>query len=92
MNTHQTKHNIGDKVFVVEQRDGYFDIVETVIRRIVIGGKAWERYQTDRSRNYGDGEVFTDFEEAREYALKEHALFADETREKIKDQKAPYTL
>lgn len=90
MAEHKTKYNIGDKVFIIRERDGYFYIELEPISRIVIGGKAFEEYKVG-SYSYAERDLFTNFEEAKERALEEQKKFGEKTKTHILDQKPPFS-
>ena len=82
MATIKTKYNINDKLFWVEKQDGIYQIKQDIIKSIKIGGKIYERYEISYTSRR-EKELFTDFEEARKFAIKKQKEF-NKTRYKKK--------
>lgn len=81
-----TKHNIDEEVYIVEKSsNGFlFPRIET-IKRIQVGGKAFEEYKFDNTTRSEEG-LFTDVKKVKEQAKEQAKKHYEKNLELIDDE------
>lgn len=79
----KTKYDIGQKVYWLDNRDGYVEIKFDPIININIGDKSWDRYSIGYATR-AENQLFSDFDEAKVQAIKEQEEFNAKTLDLVK--------